>query len=396
MARSTISTLLPLDTWAAIMGVNPWEFNQVGEGFPVANMAQCPYVWFQYPWQQDFLSREELARAIGKAEQMLANHLNYWPAPKYLTDEPHPYPAPFNNTLYGYSGTPRGQWKAVRLNYGKIQAGGLMARSAIQAGAAIVLSDNDGDTVNDRFTITVPTALTDPAEIAVYFAAADRNNVAVTEAWRIRPVDVTISGGNAVITGHPSLLVKPDLTTVVNPSTLNVTTAANFVTTADVYRLYTDDRSTTASPSQGKAFWADPDCNTVPCTDQWLPVCLGNRNAEAGMVTPDYWQNGLYCPPSGREPDRLLVNYVAGEPLVNGHMNDSMADVVAHLATALLPVRECGCAASHRIIAYWQDIESFQTKGMVPATKTPFGAQRGAVYAWERVQELAIGWVCLG
>lgn len=395
MARAETVTLLPLDSWAAIMGINPWEFNQIGEGFPSVNQAQCPYVWFQMPWQEDFLSREELARTILRAENALAQVLNYWPAPKALVNEPHPYPRPFNRMLYGGAGTPRGQWKSVQLNYGRVQGGGLLARSVINLAGAVALTDNDGDGVADRFTVTQATTVTDPDEIAVYFTSADRNGKPIEEQWRLRPVDVAISGGNAIITGHPSLLVKPDLTTITNPDVLNVTTAANFVTTLEVYRLYLDTTSTTTIPAQGTALWENPDCDVPPCSSEWLPVCIGNRNGEMGQVTVDYYQGGLYSPPSDREPDRVLLNYLAGEPLVNGQMNREMADIVAYLATAWLPVTKCGCDRSNRILDYWRGIETVDTEGAVPPSDNPFGPQRGAVYAWERVANLKQQWVTL-
>src|SRR4051812_34008049 len=53
MARATTETLLPLATWAKIMQLNPWEFEQIGTGFPQVNHAQCDHVFFQYSWQQD-------------------------------------------------------------------------------------------------------------------------------------------------------------------------------------------------------------------------------------------------------------------------------------------------------------------------------------------------------
>lgn len=392
MARAETITLLPIDTWAAIMGVSPWWTNQCGEGIPGGG-AQCDHVLMQFPWHGDFLSREEIARSIAKAEEMVAEELNYWPAPKYITDEVHPYPRPFKRELYGYAGTPRGQWKAVQLNWGKVQGGGIMARTLVNIAGAVVMSDNDGDGINDRFTVTVATTVTDPTEIAIYFVSADRNGVALDETWRIRPVNVTISGGNAVITGHPSLLVKPDLTLRVDPSSLDVTVAANFVTTVEVHRVYLDTTSTTASPSQGIVMWENPDCAVPPCSVEWLPVCQGARNADQGLVSVDYRQGGLYCAPQDREPDRVNLHYLAGAPLVNGQMARAMADIVAHLATGILPVGPCGCERSDRIISWWRNLPSHGNESARPLTMReiddcPFGQSRGALWAWKRVENL--------
>lgn len=390
MARADTSTLLPIDTWGAIMGVSPWWLNQFEFD---DDHVQCAHVMYQSPWSHDFLSREELARAMAKAEEMVAEELNFWPAPKYFTDEVHTYPRPYNRELYGYAGTPRYQWKAVQLNWGKVQAPGLMARTLVNAAAAVVLSDNDGDGVSDRFTVTVATSVTDPREIAAYFTLADRNGVSLDETWRIRPVNVVITGGNAVITGHPTLLAKPDLTTTYNPTALDPTVAANYVTTVEVYRLYTDMTTTAADPAQGMAMWELDDCDVPPCNVAWLPVCVGARNAEAGLVSVDFWLAGTQDVPSNREPDRVKLNYLAGYPLLNGHMAREMADIVAHLATGILPVGPCGCERSDRIISWWRNLPSQGEENQRPLSmkeldECAFGQSRGALWAWKRVQNL--------
>lgn len=388
MARANTFTLLPLDTWAKVMQLNPFEFNQIGTGFPVDNSAQCDHVFFQYSWQQDFLSREEIGNCIGMAEDMIAVELGYWPAPKYFVNEVQQYPRPGNRELYAGGRTVRGQLKSVQLNWHKVQGGGLFARTSIAAGVAVTLSDSDGDGINDKFTLTQATTITDPNEIAVYFTTADRNSEPIDETWRIRPVRVSIAAGIATITGHSSLLVVPDLTFRTDAQVLNVTTAANYVTTLDVYRIYTDDDTTTSK--QGNAIWELTPCADPPCGVEYSPLCIGARQAEIGFVSVSYTPVDT-C--HWRAPDRVSVNYLAGEPLVDGQMSQQMADIVAHLATALLPVEKCGCERADRIIAYWREVAPASGEGMrVQLTGSykdnPFGPQRGAMYAYEKVQRL--------
>jgi hypothetical protein len=379
------------------MGFNPWWFNQVGVGFPDAGDPQCDHVMMQKPYHGKFLCRDDVGLRIAMAEEMIREALNYAPAPQYIVNEVHVYPRPYQRYSYGAGGTPRYQWKALQLSWGKVQGGGLFARSSINAAGAVVMSDNDGDGVNDRFTVTVATTVTDPDEVAIYFASADRNGVDLDETWRIRPVKVSISGGNAIITGHPSMLVKPDLNSVVNPVVLDVTVAANFVTALEVWRVYRDTTTTTTDPAQGTAMWEDPDCATPPCNVEWLPICLGARNAEVGMVSVDYSLDGANCPPSSAEPDRVSVNYLAGEPLVNGQMSRVMADAVAHLATGILPVGPCGCERSDRIVNWWRSLPSQGEENQRPITlkeldESPFGVSRGAIWAWNRIQHLRQQW----
>lgn len=397
MARSSISTLLPLDSWAKIMGVNPWEFNQIGEGFPVPNTAQCEHVFFQYQWQQDFLSRDEIAQAIQSAETMIADYLGFWPAPKYLVDEVHGYPRTGIRDTWGNGGTARGQYKALQAHWGKIQGGGIMARSTVDLAGAVVLSDTNGDGIDDKFTVTVATSVTDVSEIAIYFKSSDRNGDDVDETWRIRPVKVSISGGNAVITGHPSLLVIPDLATKTDAEVLDVT-ASIYVSEVEVYRVYRDTTATTTTMNQGSAMWENTPggCDTPDCAVQYVPICLGFRNAYTGLVYTDYMLDGV-CPPYAREPDRVSMNYLAGEPLVNGQMNPDLADAVAKLATSLLPVDKCGCERSNRIISWWRSMVN-QGEEQRPITteeinNNPFGeARRGTLFAWHKLEPLQQVW----
>lgn len=388
MARASIDTLLPLDTWAKLMGINPWEFNQIGEGFPKQNTAQCEHVFFQYSWQQDFLSREEIAKCISMAEDMIAAQLTYYPAPKYFVDEVHAYPRPYNRELYAGGVTNRGQLKSVQVNWHKVLGGGVLARTSIAAGVAVTLSDSDGDGVDDTFTASQATSVTDPNEIALYFTAVDRNNEPIDETWRIRPIRVSISAGTATIVGPSYLLVKPDLTFVTNAVVLNVTDASIYVTTLDMYRVYKDDDTTSAK--QGNAIWELTPCADPPCGVEYSALCLGDRRGEIGFVSIAY---DLDSSCHSRGPDRVSVNYLAGEPLVNGQMNSIMADIVAHLATALLPVDKCGCERSDRIVAYWREVAPGAGEGLRESIRgsygeNPFGPQRGAQYAWNRIQPI--------
>lgn len=395
MARAETNTLLPLDSWAKIMGINLFEFNQIGEGFPRNNNGQCDRVWFQYQWQEDFLSREEIAGAIASAENMITQHCLYPPAPKGFVNEPVIYPRPARRELYGNGLTNRGDFKSVRLQWGKVSSGGIYKRSVVNLAGAVVLSDPDGDTVDELFTVTVATSVTEANEIAVYFKAADRLGESVSEQWRLRPVKVSISGGNAVITGHASLLVKPILTTVTNPDSLNVTdTATNYVTEVEVYRLYISND--TAANEQGVAIWDENGCETGDCENQRYPICLYPRNADYATVAVNFVLDGICV---DREPDRLSVNYIAGQPLVDGQMEPQLAKAIAYLATALLPTGSCACDRSNRILAYWREVAPAAGEGLQQVGNmrgdfemNPFGPQRGAIWAWNRVQEVKHQW----
>jgi hypothetical protein len=380
MGRATTYTLLPIDTWAQIMGIDPWGFNQIGEGFPNPGTGQCDDVFYQYQWQRDFISREEIATAIAEAEYALAEQLGYWPAPRYIVDEHADYPrtAPLARQRY---------LNMVGLRWRRVIGGGTFNRTSISAGVAVTLSDPDGDLVDELFTVTFPTSVTDPNEIALYFAAADCLGEPVSEAWRIRPVNVSINAGQATVTGHASLLVKPNLTTITDPVVLDVTNSI-YVTAVDAYRAFRDSTHTDATPYQGVAVWDnDPSCEP-DCTFEIGPVCITERNAEQGLVSVnvDQW-------PCRWIPNRLQLNYLAGYPLDSqGRMNDELARCVARLATALLPTEKCGCTRWNKILDYWRakpnegdDGRSFSQREI---DTNPFVERNGALWAWKRVNSL--------
>lgn len=394
MARASTPTLLPLDTWAAILGISPWEFN--GCLYPAKKSNQCKSIFQQFQWQQEHLSREEVAQAIADAEQMIADELLYWPAPKYFVDAVVSYPRPARRDVYGLGVTPRGEPKPVQLPWGHVISGGLLNRTLIDTitGGDLAAVDLDGDAVKETFTATISdpaiSSITDPNELGLYFAAADRHGEDVHETWRLRPLRVSISGDTATFTGHRTLLVKPSPEFGVSPAEQDAGQDSIYVTSLECYRAFTNTASTDDQPYQGVAMWNnDPAC-TQNCTFSIAPLCLGHYQNAQGSVTASF---GPICdwPFSYREPDRLQVNFVAGLALENGQMQSEMARCVTYLSTALLANEKCGCEQSNRILDYWRSrvvrFEDGSAKATAYANSTnPFPATNGGVWAWKRVK----------
>jgi len=86
--------LLSLDRYAEILGMDPRWFNTVSHAnLPVPTGPHCDPFWFQREWQYvDYVSREELARAIYQAEMMIASSLGFFPAPNWVEAETMRYP----------------------------------------------------------------------------------------------------------------------------------------------------------------------------------------------------------------------------------------------------------------------------------------------------------------
>src|SRR5688500_4005416 len=96
MAVAKTRTLLPLDTFARIAGINPIHFNQVQieEVAPDDNSETgCGDTILQYSWQlADKVGREEIAQAIADAESQLADNLGYLLCPDWIVDEAVAFP----------------------------------------------------------------------------------------------------------------------------------------------------------------------------------------------------------------------------------------------------------------------------------------------------------------
>lgn len=419
-------SLLSLYEFATIMQLDPWDLAQVGEGFPDPNEAQCTHNFYLNSYPHNYLSRNEVAATIEKAEAAIAAQLGYWPAPKYI-EETVGYPRPADLTRWGSTGggffglpftglngalTTRQnlQWKSIQLSTGYINGGGIQAYSDIDLAAAVTRDGDYGDGIFQTFTVgPIATTVTDPAEIGIYFTVTDRQGFDLDETWRVRPVKVALDivAGTVTITGSASLLVNPALEMVTNPVSLDVTDASTYVTEVEVHRVYRDTTATQAAPNQGWALWEpwtfSSPCSNPPCTQSAAPVYVGERNATGGQAYVTYSDPTLCT--GWRDPDRVHVKYLAGKARdsTTGRMDRLMADIVAHLATAWLPVDKCGCERSDRIIHWWRSLPTEgeeNSQGGRPITykeiDTPFGERRGATFAWSRVKKImqsGVTWV---
>lgn len=396
MTTSDRYTLLPLDSWAEILGISPWEF--AGFTFPAPKSAQCTSVFRKFQWQADHLSTSEVADAIADAEQMIAAELLYWPAPFYTVDEVVPYTRPHQRDLFGFAGDIRGNWKTLSTNWHKVIKGGVLNRTAIATigGADLTKQDLDGDGIYETFTAVITNVaigtVIDPYEIAIYFEAANRHGEAISESWRIRPVTVSISGNTATITGQRVLLAKPNPQYAVNTTAMDATLDTNYVTSVECYRTFTDDTATAALPYQGVAIWKnDPTCSQ-DCTFSIKELCLGQHQNEQGQIFASFGEPCTWAFPN-REPDRVQISYSSGLPLANGRMQKDMAQIVAYLSVSLLANEACGCQRTNRILEKLRaPMLKFQDKSAdatsYQESTNAFPMTYGGQFAWNRIKNL--------
>jgi len=383
------------------MGIDPRHFNGIVTNLWPAS-ASCAAIWYQYAWQNvDAVSREDLAEAIQQAEADIAKELGFFVAPSWVEEErerwtfTHPSDHRFDSNI---GLIPRGLRKTVRTQWAKLFSGGIRATNEIAVPTTVppltwTWGDSDGDLEDDILTIGNITftadgvAVTDPCEVAVYFAGHGAD-----ERYRIRPITVDIAAGTIVISRW--LLVLPALWER-QQAEIDGLVDANFVDEVDIYRLWND-------PSQQVQFeWeplADESCDDgVVCGYTAQDGCLGVRDHRRGLIVP---YPALYSDTTwtgteftlNREPDRVQLWYRCGEVLEDCEMIRFWQRAIAYYATALLHREVCGCEALERFIAYWREPPSLEYELYQDrALSNPFGPQRGAVFAWDKVQQNLIG-----
>lgn len=402
MARADTRTLLPLDRFANLCQIHPLLFNQVTTDFMAVQAQQsqsnsaCFSPFLQWAWQNaDRVGREEIAQAIQTAEEHLARYLRFPVAPTWIRAERHVFPLPANPSLPTAVFTPRYDWMTLQLDQGYIISGGVEAFSVVSAGAAIVYSDTDLDGYKETATITVATSLTDPAEIALFYPSVNADT-----AWEIRPITVTISGGNATIVCRREQLVLAAKLTSLTPQSIDGLVDSNFLTTVDVYRRYND-------PSQQVEFlWYNEPCQESAGVYVTQTGILQVRDSRLGLVAvqPATWDgtSAWDAVPFAecRPPDALRFWYHAGYPSGTLTYLDPMWErAVTYYALALLDRPLCGCKGIEAQLQRWREDLAMRRTGRAEsasyalpsgALQNPFGTYRGALYAWERVKDFSV------
>lgn len=408
MARANTPTLLSLDRWAKTLAISPVHFNGAASGDIWLDYGSCEDIWPQYAWQIDkeIVSRDEVAMAIASAEQDIANAIGYWPAPTWFADEMH-----------GFPHTTRGV-KTVQASWGKIIGQGRRAVSAIETDATVVRTDPDGDGWAELATITVATDVTDKREIKLF-----TQDMGGLPEWEIRPLrNVVLSGGNAIITLDAWLLIDPELweryPSTNGFSAIDITDADNFVTEADVYRVYND---TTQAGSQfyssqvrlDYGVWICPNCNGSGCETCGITVqdgCFTVIDSRTSSVRPfpaRYINGAWTAAPFDNcvAPAQVALNYYAGEidqryrkEQSLDPLSDYWAETITWLATARLPKGICGCGrVATRVDELQRDLSRFRDSPdsaiysrfeKMSIFHSGFGTRVGEVKAWERVTTL--------
>lgn len=412
-------TILSLDFYAKIMGVNPAHFwgatapNLTPTRMPV---DQCGSIYHQYSWQDsDKISRYDIAVAIRRAEQDIANALGYWPGLVWVDEEKMMFERPYRREYFGTGWNIRAMPKSVKARWGEIYSVGKRAVSLVGTATVVASTlsyvDNDGDGFYETAQIELPTTATDPREIRVYFAGFDGD-----PEYEIRePRRVTISGGVVTLLFDAWLFIRRDIyeepTSEDGEAAVDISTTDDYVTSVDVYREYPD-----LTEESCVLYWENYQVGCASCGGVGCDACgyvsqdgcMHVRDHHLGIVVPNPAsydsETGLWTEESfsgGREPDWIQAWYRAGKvsreflaQRSTNPLNYEFARIIAHLATARFERPLCGCSNVHTLSErLMKDIASNEgTGGMfftsVDLVNNPFGSRVGEVEAWRYLTKL--------
>lgn len=316
MARSDTVTLISLDRAAKILGIDPYHFNTIVTlRRPENNTADD--IWFDSSWMRvGQAGRQDLALALYEAERQVINYLGFYPMPAWVSEEEHRITQPYAVELRNIGSlNSRNRQKSIRTKYGYVIEAGSKAKTVIQAGANVVYSDADGDGYNELVTVTVNTTVTNDDEIHVFFAGKSG-----VDAWEIRPITTSLNAGVATITFQRYQVPLPELWER-DPSegdiwrTIDGDNINNFVTTVDVYRVYTD------VSTQATLYYEDgcDNCNgsgCIACEFSTNTGCLRIRDKRLGLMSysPATWDDDAqeFNISGAADPDKISINYRAG------------------------------------------------------------------------------------
>lgn len=406
----TIPTLLPIYTFAKVLGLHPLHVMQVDANIGSAASRVCIHPIQQYSWQDaDGVSRDELAYAIASAEQELADYLGYWPAPVWVQDER----VELGNRP-GYwlmsSRDVRGDIVSCKAKYGQMISGGAKAKTLIDDVAAIVYTDVDLDTYFETATITCATTVTDPEEIHIYYPGLSGD-----DEWEIRPISVAISAGVATITCRREQLVIKTLLESLEAGAVGGLTNANFLTTVDVYRVYNDPSTQVSLVWRNDGWWS---CCSDGCESCGLVIqtgCLTTKDKALGVVTfsaADWnadtatFSSNVYS--ECRRPDYVRLWYRAGFRDMslltpNITMSREWQRAVSILAISKLDRLICSCKAVSDVQSHWNtDLRrNVGTRDKTQSLKVthyelescPFGTTIGAIETWRLARRRTLGLV---
>jgi len=361
--RASTYSQVSLDQFAKILGLDPLHFAGAYSDLR-RETARCHDLWAQYQWQDPGkASREEIARALHRAEENIADVCGYYAAWKWIVDERH--------KLERGGLSPHAPRTRLVTKRKQVISGGAQAVSAIDAGdvtrGADIDADGDGFAETAVFTVSNVETTWNLEEVRACFkeyAAGDAANCrtdpsseSYDEAWEVRPLKLRRSG--TTVTAYIPVwhLFKPQLYEELAPDHINADDADSYVDTISFFRVYND------VSSQVSFMWGTDCVYDVSCAWATQTGCIRTVDPRNGTITivPGTYGAACNCYTAGNYtyrvvPDAVRLWYRAGLPRpAPGVVDHTMARLIVMLACARLDYPICSCGNPQTLVAGWRD-----------------------------------------
>jgi hypothetical protein len=337
MAVSKFVTSLPLDTYADTMGINSAHFNQMnGQNAPTSH--DCDKIW-------DQPDRDQLARTIQQAENMIKIQLGYDLVPTY-----------YENADVRLLKNVRADWwnGAYLAPHKKVESYGTQTMTLLFAGAPITYQDLDNDPRGIKETAVIGDFLYDMlpkcdgvCKLHVFYRRADGARYDADPEWEIRPIEVTEYGEFQTIRAPATQFLKPELMRLTERACyksddedawIYAYDEANLVEYVDIYCQVLDE------DEQGTVTWLTG-CGVCDTTSADICIYPVLDSISKFVVAPKAGECISNCPPR-----KMQINYTSGYPLDNlCQMDTNLQRAVVKLTNALLPQSPCGCEISYNM-----------------------------------------------
>lgn len=331
-------TLLSIDRYAEIMGINPVFFNQgaqinLPDGstlFPHgAGAPNVEVTWQQHSWDlRNNVSREELAYEINRAEYEISQYLGYWPAPTWteeeLIDLPNYYDPLVGKALYDVRGVRSG----VRIRKRKFIAGGRRAVTFLNnVCPEYIDTDGDGWAETARIVVNTGTTAFNKHEYKAYFADNGGN-----QTYEIRPPKRKYVNGSVLTMEFDTWkLIKPEIKNALISNDLNsinidISNMDNLVANIDIYREYNDTSQVSVQFIYSDESTQDGHLALKNARTDFVTAIPNDECSASCCGTPMFVKLWYYSGHKCQEADNVFGDY----------LDPTLARCIALLATARL------------------------------------------------------------
>lgn len=270
------------------------------------------------------------------------------------------------------------------INIGKyVREVGIEGNTVIEAGKAITLRNG---TINDPVEFTINVTFTDTDELVIYYPDSYPDDPTF-----IRPSFVSITSGVATVKIPRCRLLKSQYYVNYQEDTdrPDYETDANFVSTVDVYRNYTN--TTTGTNLVWWRHYGDVGCcldvfttacNVEHCSDVRQLACPYIQNQRDGTITlePTTYSGG-YTKAAyavSREPDAVEISYMKGKFDRYDKLPEELTRAIIAMAHNNLPRRYCSCDQQS---LYYED----DTRPLEPPIRLKSGRSTWGLYEAEQI-----------